>query len=212
VNADEPLPTRASLLARLKDAHDAPSWDEFHSTYKGLLTGVARRAGLTEIETEELVQETMIAVSRKMPEFRYEPGKDSFKGWLLQIARWKIADQFRKRRPYHAPENKTETDSNPLPSPSRPRLPNDVPDAAADIDRIWEAEWQRHLLEQALTRVKRQVNPAHYAIYHLQVIEERPVAEVRRLLGVTAAHVYLARHRVGRALKKQLKLLRHSQE
>src|SRR5205807_8539603 len=87
----------ASLLGRLKEPGDNASWEEFQRTYHGLLVGVALRAGLNENEAEEAVQDTLIAVARKMPEFRYQPGKDSFKGWLLQIVRWKITDQFRKR-------------------------------------------------------------------------------------------------------------------
>ena len=97
MNADDPLPTRASLLHALKDPDNHARWDEFHRTYRGLLVGVARRSGLNEHEAEEAVQDTLLAVSQKMPEFRYDPAKDSFKGWLLQLTRWKIADQFRKR-------------------------------------------------------------------------------------------------------------------
>ncbi len=94
---DEPIPTRASMLQRLKDPADRTTWEEFHRTYRGLIHGVARRAGLNETEAEEVVQETLIAVAGKMPGFTYDPVKDSFKGWLLQITRWRIADQFRKR-------------------------------------------------------------------------------------------------------------------
>src|SRR5262245_34334437 len=97
MNSDEPLPTRASLLERLKNTDDHPSWAEFDRTYHGLLVGVARRAGLNEQEANEAVQEILLAVAKKMPEFRYQPGKDSFKGWLLQIARWKVVDQVRRR-------------------------------------------------------------------------------------------------------------------
>ena len=43
---DEVIPTRASLLERLKDLGDAASWDEFHRTYRELIFSVARRAGL----------------------------------------------------------------------------------------------------------------------------------------------------------------------
>lgn len=56
--------------------------------------------------------------------------------------------------------------------------------------------------------MKRQVNPEHYAIYHLNVIEERPAAEVRRTLGVGTAAIYLAKHRVGAALRRELLRMR----
>jgi len=203
MNTDDPLPTRRSLLERLKDSGDHASWEDFHCTYRGLLFGVARRSGLNEHEATEAVQDTLITVAKKIPEFRYEPGKDSFKGWLLQITRWKVADQFRRR----------------MPDPGAPRPEGDdgvsainEPAGLANMrqgfDALWDAEWDRHLLEQALARVKRQVNPEHYAIYHLNVIEERPAAEVRRTLGVGMAAIYLAKHRVGAALKLELRRLR----
>lgn len=70
--------------------------------------------------------------------------------------------------------------------------------------------FEQYPLAQALARVKRQVNPEDYAIYHLNVIEERPAAEVRRTLGVSMATLYLARHRVGAVLKRELRRLQEA--
>ena len=59
--------------------------------------------------------------------------------------------------------------------------------------------------------MKRQVKPEQYAIYHLHVIEEGSIAEVRRTLEVSVAQVYLAKHRVGTALRKELQRLQKSE-
>ncbi|HEY5910625.1 MAG TPA: sigma factor, partial [Verrucomicrobiae bacterium] len=80
---NEQLPTRASLLQRLKDLGDESSWNEFYEIYHDLIFSVARRAGLSESDAGEVVQDTLISVARKMPGFTYDPAKDSFKGWLL---------------------------------------------------------------------------------------------------------------------------------
>src|SRR5947207_3100996 len=97
VNDADPIPTRQSLLARLKDVGDQQSWCEFFDTYWRLIHVTAVKAGLTQSEAEEVVQEVMIAAAKKMPGFTYDPAKDSLKGWLLAVTRWKVADQFRKR-------------------------------------------------------------------------------------------------------------------
>ena len=94
---DEQLPTRASLLNRLKDLGDDASWNEFYHTYRDLIFSVARRAGLSEQEADEVVQDTLISVAKKMPEFTYDPAKDSFKGWLLTVTRWRIKDLLERR-------------------------------------------------------------------------------------------------------------------
>lgn len=205
MNTDDPLPTRASLLNRLKDAGDSASWDEFHWIYRGLLMGVARRSGLNDQEANEAVQDTLIAVARQVPEFRYTPGRDSFKGWLLQITRWKVADQFRQRK--DSPGSWLLDDEREQTSviPTEANI-----QALQDFEAIWNAEWERHLLDQALARVKRQVSPEHYAIYHLNVIEDRPASEVRQSLGVGMAAVYLAKHRVGAAVRKELRRLQEA--
>jgi RNA polymerase sigma factor (sigma-70 family) len=192
-NPDDPLPTRASLLDAIKDP-DHARWEQFHQTYRGLLFGVARKAGLNDHESEEALQDTLLSVAQKMPEFQYDPTKDSFKGWLLQIVRWKIADQFRKRAGHakrHAPSNDDATQLGAL--------------STAPFENLWETEWHDLRLRDTLAHVKRQVNPAHYAIYHLHVIEDKPATEVSRALGVNIAQIYLAKHRVGAALKKELK-------
>jgi RNA polymerase sigma-70 factor (ECF subfamily) len=89
-------------------------------------------------------------------------------------------------------------------------IPANLADQRQDFALIWDAEWEHHVLTQALARVKRQAKPEHYAIYHLHVIEERPLAEVRRTLGVSAAAIYLAKHRVGALVKKEsLRLREH---
>jgi len=204
---DETIATRASLLARLKDLGDHASWDEFYQTYRELIYSVARKAGLKETEAEEAVQETLISVAKKMPGFRYDPTVDSFKGWLLTVTRWRILDQLERRKG----SQRLLTAAAAKEEGTRTATVERFPDPAGfDLSAIWDQEWEKHLLQAALAKIKRQVHPQHYEIYHLHVILDRPVREVARSLGVSAARVYLARHRVGRLLKKEL--LRLAQE
>jgi hypothetical protein len=72
---------------------------------------------------------------------------------------------------------------------------------------MWDEEWEKHLLQVALGRIKRQVHPRHYEIYHLHVILGQPVREVARALGVNVAQVHLAKYRVGQLLKKEIRRL-----
>ena len=93
------LATRRSLVDRLADWGDQLRWQEFFDTYSKLIYSAARRSGLTDAEAQEVVQETVITVAKNIDKLKYDPAIGSFKGWLLQITRWRIADQFRKREP-----------------------------------------------------------------------------------------------------------------
>jgi len=210
VNNCDSSPTRQSLLIRLKDWGDQESWREFFELYWRLLHATALKAGLTEVEAQEVVQEVMIAVAKKMPGFTYEPGKDSLKGWLLSVTRWKVADQFRKRRtpggfpdaPRLAPSPPPEEDS------ARTATVERVPDPNAfSLEAIWDGEWRENLLRAALDGVKRRVNPAHYEIYHLHAIQSLSPRETARALGVSTAAVHLANYRVGRLVKAEVRRL-----
>src|SRR5712671_4553337 len=90
------LPTQRSLLSRLRDLGDSDSWRTFFDTYWRLIYNLARKSGLSDADAQDVVQETVIAVARKMPEFRYDPAKGSFKQWLLLITRRRIHDHLRK--------------------------------------------------------------------------------------------------------------------
>jgi len=206
-NVEELIPTRQSLLSRLKDWDDRDSWQDFFDTYWQLIYGVARKAGLSETEAEEVVQETVIAVAKQMPEFHYDPERGSFKGWLLTQTRWRIGDQFRKRGRelppaagvVAAPVDRTPT-SAAIPDPNGPEL-----------EALWDAEWEKNLLHAALERVKRKVSARQYQIFDLAMLQEVPMAQVKRVLKVNAAQVYLARHRVGALVKKELRRLEAQQ-
>src|SRR5436309_3255208 len=99
LNREELIPTRDSLLSRLKNSQDQESWQDFFNTYWKLVYGVAIKAGLTDQEAQDAVQETVITVARHIPAFKYDPSVCSFKTWLLNVTRWRISDQLRKRRP-----------------------------------------------------------------------------------------------------------------
>ncbi len=191
---DDSLPTRASLLNRLHDLADSDSWRTFFDTYWRLLYNVARKAGLNDVEAQDVVQETVIAVARRMPEFRYDPAKGSFKLWLLLITRRRIQDHLRKI--YRAlPVAEASTDG-------LEGIPATALSPDAQIEAAWEEEWRANVLQAALARVRQRVQPKHYQAFDYCVLQDLRAPAVAKMLGLNVAQVYLARHRVSQAVKR----------
>src|SRR5579859_72036 len=94
---DSATPTRHTLLRRLSDWSDQKSWDEFYKIYSKVIFEFATKAGLNEAEAKDVVQETMTTVAKQIHEFQADGTRGSFKSWLLQLARWRVTDQMRKR-------------------------------------------------------------------------------------------------------------------
>src|SRR6266436_5269712 len=97
-NPDELIPTRWTLIKRLKNWDDQESWRQFFEIYWKLIFGVAMKAGLNHGEAEEVVQTTVMSVCKNIKDFKADPAAGSFKAWLLNLTRWRITDQLRKRR------------------------------------------------------------------------------------------------------------------
>ena len=196
------IPTRASLLDRLKDPHDDRSWNDFINTYRRLIYSVALKSGLTHTEAEEVAQETFIAVSKNIGTFNYNPEIGSFKAWLTQQTRWRIADQFRKRQ--------RGGDANTHPHDDTQRTPviERIADTGADtLDRLWDAEWHQHILETATDRVRQQVKPKQYQLFDLFAVQNWPAKKIADTFGVTVNQVNLATHRVKELIKDEARRL-----
>jgi len=184
------IPTRWTLIHRLKKWDDHESWREFFDTYWKLIYGTAIKSGLTQVEAEEVVQETVISVCRKIGEFQASPEAGSFKGWLLQLTRWRITDQVRKRRPGEGPRRAHDESSH---TPTTARIPDP---AGLELEKIWDEEWQTNLINAALERLQRETSAKHYQIYYLYVIRGMAVEKVAAATGVKQAEVYVVKHRL----------------
>lgn len=199
---DTTLMTRASLLGRLKNWEDAASWEEFAQTYSRLIRGVARQSGLSEAEAQDVEQETLLCVARTIHEFESNPARGSFKSWLLNLTRWRITDQFRKRAPGARSGTHPPDDHPPGARDDGTATVERIQDPFS-LDAVWEIEWKKNLLETALSRISRRVKPKHLQIFDLYSVRRWPAAKVARELGVSLVQVYLVHHRVTKLLKQE---------
>ncbi len=202
---DEFLPTRRTLLSRLKRWDDSESWRQFFDQYGRLIHSVALKAGLNDTEAQDVVQETLIVVAKKLPEFQYDPKLGSFKSWLLQITRHRVDKQFKKRLPVAAHPSRQDA---PDPSTQTATWARLADPKGCQLDAVWDAEWEKNLWDLALARVKAQFRPAQFQMFDLYVLKEWPVKDVARALGVSIAHVYVMKHRVAARLRAELQRLK----
>ncbi|MFZ4594872.1 MAG: RNA polymerase sigma factor [Verrucomicrobiaceae bacterium] len=116
--ADE-VRTRATLLGRLGSESDNDAWLRFYEMYKGVILGMARKLGLSEATSWDVLQEVMLAVNRVSKSFSYdrengvfianaaeagtEPSKarGGFRQWLFTVIKraiWKHRYNPKRKR------------------------------------------------------------------------------------------------------------------
>lgn len=178
--------THATLLARLHGGGDQLAWREFSDRYEQLIRGFARRHGLIGADADDLVQDVMLALTKAMPGFAYDPGKGKFRSYLKTVTLHAI---FARLRQNHA--------AAPLGDLSQTSVP------AADADAAephWEAEWRQHHLRQAMRTIRSTFNASDVAAFELYAQQGRDAAEVARELDISVDKVYQAKSRILRAL------------
>lgn len=195
------LPTRRSLLSRLRDLEDDDSWRDFFETYWKLIYSAALKAGLSDADAQDVVQETVLTVTKRIGEFRYDPKRGSFRGWLLRVTSSRISDHLRRRKPHEKRIGQTGP-------PSRTEALEQLPDpSAARIEQVWETEWQQNLVDAAMQRIKQRVKPVHYQCFELSALKGWPPAKVAASLDVTVLHARLINHRIGKLINKEIRRL-----
>jgi hypothetical protein len=72
---------------------------------------------------------------------------------------------------------------------------------------MWEAEWEKNLLEAAMENVKRRLDPQKFQIFTFYVQKEWPPEKVAAQFGVSVDQVYQTKHRVTDAIKAEVQRL-----
>jgi RNA polymerase sigma-70 factor, ECF subfamily len=137
------------------------------------------RASLSVTDTEDVLQETFLAVWRGADGYR-PAGSGSAGGWLWGIARRQGALFLRRRGPA--------------------ALPLDIDGTSADLA---ESVVSGAVLTAAADKLGPDGSPDR-EVWRLMYVEDRPVAEVAKLLGVPVGTVKSRAHRVRRVLRAAL--------
>ena len=179
--------THATLLARLAPGHDPDAWREFNDRYAELLRAFARRRGLQPSDCDDVAQEVLLALNNNLPDFRYDPARGRFRGYLKTIALRTISRKLRQTR---APGAQEHAEGAPAPHLDDP----------ASEDH-WEAEWRQYHLRTAMRTIRAETNPTDMAAFDAYAGQGRPAEEVASALGVSVDSVYQAKTRVLKRLR-----------
>jgi RNA polymerase sigma-70 factor (ECF subfamily) len=178
--------TRRSLVLRLRNSDDEAAWGEFIELYEPLVYRLARNKGLQDADALDLCQEVFRAVASAIGRFDPNPAKGSFRGWLFRIARNLLVNLL-------AAEGRQARGAG---STSVQELLEAQPSTDAAAQREYEVAFRRRAFQWASERVQAEFTASTWQAFWKTGVENRPVADVARELGLTPGAVYIARSRV----------------
>lgn len=172
--------TSVSLLAALAQDPQSRRWQDLYTIYAEPMRAFLQ-AKFPSLEPEDVIQETMLALMKALPNYRYMPdAKGHFRNYLTGIVKHKAMDALAKRR--RESQARAELAEQPRPS-----------ETAED-----DTEWQHAALEVALAQLLAdpEVNPLHRTVFeHLVLQHEKPETVAERL-GLTRANVDVIKKRL----------------
>jgi RNA polymerase sigma factor (sigma-70 family) len=189
--------TSLTLMEMLReDPPNAVAWDRFVRRYHPKIYGWCRAWGLQDADAEDVTQDVLAKLTEKMTSFRYDQSR-CFRAWLKTITQRVLSDLMASQR-------------RAVGNQAAPLL--EIVEARADLERRIEEIFDRELLDLALSKVRVRVAPATWEAFRLTTFEEHTGAQASRLLDMPIASVFVAKHRVQKLLKEEIRKLEGSVE
>jgi RNA polymerase sigma factor (sigma-70 family) len=201
MRADTGDSTRVTLIHRLnQDPGDQLSWAEFVRIYSPAIRSWLIHWGLQEADAQDVAQNVLLRLTAKLPQFKYDPSR-SFRGWLKTLTHHAWHD-FVTESGYR---NRGSGDTSIL---------DQLQSVAAreDLTARVEAQFDKELLEVALSRTRERVAANTWEAFKLVVLDGVGPQAVADKLGVRVSQVYLSKHRVQKLVQEEIRVWEGSTE
>jgi RNA polymerase sigma-70 factor (ECF subfamily) len=187
------METSVSLLERLAGAPTDADWRRLDELYRPLLRGWVARVGVPASDVDDLVQDVLLVVVRKISGFERR-GQGAFRTWLRTILANRVGDYFSKQK--HLPTATGDSDF-------LRRLDKlESPDSA--LSRLWDREHDEHVAAALIKRVQGDFSPVTWEAFRRHVTKGEPAVEVAKALDLSLNSVLLAKSRVLKRLRQEL--------
>ncbi|VGO18696.1 RNA polymerase sigma factor [Pontiella sulfatireligans] len=193
--------TRYTLIQRVQENQDEHSWEEFLQAYQPYIQAIIRNMNINEHDAEDIVQQVMLKVWKKIGEIDNDPNK-RFRSWLSTVTSNCVKDFIRKRKQDVARLEKAAQDET-LSYINSIRLP--------DIEEIAERRWGVHVFNLALERIDGLFSGKAIQVFMLS-LEGMPVDVIAQRMELKENSVYRLKNRVKERLALEIKQLREELE
>jgi RNA polymerase sigma-70 factor (ECF subfamily) len=180
--------TRTTLLTRVFEGIDPSAWTEFHDRYGDLIRGFAIRQGLQPADCDDVVQEVLLALTKSINRFEYDPARGKFRSYLKTLV---IRTIFRKSR---QERGRTGLGDNAIEA--------ERTEADPAHSTMWESEWRQHHIRRAMQRLKSDFSEQDRMAFTLYAIQGGSAARTAEILGMSVDQVYQAKSRILRRLSE----------
>jgi RNA polymerase sigma factor (sigma-70 family) len=185
--------TSASLLDRLRRPADDVAWRRLVDLYTPLIRAWLHRADLLAPDSDDLVQEVLAVVVRRMADFEHNGRPGAFRTWLRAITVNCLRDFWRARRIRPAAAGGSDF----------LRVLSELEDPASGLSRDWDREHDLHVTRRLLELLRPRFAPKTWQAFRRVALEGADPDAVAAELGLTVNAVFIAKSRVLSRLRQE---------
>lgn len=173
------------FVANLKELND-DVWSEFYDNYSELILNFAKKRGCSHELAQDVLQETVMALFRYLPKFKYDKNKGKFRSLLFKITESKIVDAFRRNNQMNHLRNSEDFNNSQ----------NVFEEDRKHIAHLWDEAMDEIFLVKAMHIVKEKVNPKTYKCFENVFLKGMSVKDVSEKLKIPPNLVSQHKHKV----------------
>ena len=172
--------TRLSLLQRMNaEQVDEQTWREFFRKYSPFIIMMGTHMKLTRDEIKELWSKVFLEIAQKGIG-SYDREKGTFRSWFKARIKYRALDILRKRAAAK------ETPTGDIWADQDMDDEKNIEEAAAEGDEEYEKIWQKMLLYSLVLDLKEELNPIHFQVFFMIVLQGRKPQETAAVCGLKA--------------------------
>lgn len=185
--------TSPSLLLRIRDPDDQAAWEEFLSVYTVIVRDYCYQRRLQAVDVDDVIQDVMMAVSKAIKRFEYNPAKGRFRAWLGTIA----ANCIKRRM--------SKTTDRTLPT----ALVEEVilNGKCTDPDSEWISVFSEQIIRTACNRIRKEFAEKTWECFDASWIKNEEAVEIAQRLDIPVHSVYVNKSRVLKRLESEVMAL-----
>lgn len=185
--------TSFSLLERLRSQPAEPDWQRLVDLYTPLIRAWLHHHAPGLRDADDLVQDVLTVVVRRIPDFEHQHRPGSFRKWLKTITVNCLRDHWKKLK--HRPAGTGDSDVQ--------ELLNQLEDPHSEMSRKWDEEHDKHVTQRLLEQIRPRFEENTWRAFELVALHGVSPDTAATQLEVTVNAVFIAKSRVLSCLRQE---------
>ena len=187
------METSFSLLDRIREEGSDAAWRRLAELYTPLIRNWLRQRSVSDIDSDDLSQDVLLVIARKLSTFEHNQNTGAFRSWLKSITVNCLRDFWKKQKV----RPQATGDSNFV------QILAQLEDPHSHLSQQWDREYEVHMTRQLMRMLRPQFSEQTWQAFELLALRGNTAAEVASQLGLTENSVYIAKSRVLAKLRQE---------